>query len=199
MNARLSDEEIARYYDGELSPEEALRVERQLPDDPAAEGVLGGLEQLGDVVRAWADVRGRDESGIADQVMARIASEDAGKGQVVSLPQRPPARHLGRVAVLVGGALSLAAAVTLVVRSGDPVRPAERPNRVALALPTTPSAAPEDVPPPSDEPEDSPAAAIESVDFGAHAGSIFVVGGTEGAVPVVWLLDDASDTRMQPL
>jgi hypothetical protein len=37
----------------------------------------------------------------------------------------------------------------------------------------------------------SPAVAIESVDFGSHPGTVFVVEAGGSATPVVWLADDA--------
>jgi hypothetical protein len=37
----------------------------------------------------------------------------------------------------------------------------------------------------------SPAVAIESVDFGSHSGTVFVVEASGSATPVVWLDDDA--------
>ena len=37
----------------------------------------------------------------------------------------------------------------------------------------------------------SPAVAIESVDFGSHSGTVFVVEAGGSATPVVWLADDA--------
>ncbi len=37
----------------------------------------------------------------------------------------------------------------------------------------------------------APAVAIESVDFGSHAGTVFVVEAGDSVTPVVWLADDA--------
>jgi anti-sigma factor RsiW len=199
MNAPVSDEELARYHDGELSPLEAERVERLLREDPRAEQALGGLEQLGDVLRAWADRRGEEHGDLADSVMARIAEErDQPKARVVPLGGGP-ARRLRRAAVVVTGALSLAAAAALVFRLVQPTPPANGPARALTARTAAPRAAVDQPLLPAEESEADPAAAIETVDFGAHAGSIFVVDGSQGDVPVVWLLDDDPRVRMQPL
>jgi hypothetical protein len=37
----------------------------------------------------------------------------------------------------------------------------------------------------------NPTVAIETVDFGEHAGTVFVVESSVGVTPVVWLVDDA--------
>ena len=203
MNARLSHEELARYYDGELSPADAERVERLLRDDVQAARVLGGLEQLGDVMRAWADRRGTAQDDLVNDVMARISRDgEQPDSRVVPLHGAGPARRLRRAAVVITGALSLAAAAAVAIRLGHAPPPASRPapvvavRSVAHPAAKAPTAAVVEA-----QPEGDPAAAIESVDFGAHAGSIFVIAGTEGDVPVVWLLDDAADARgrMQPL
>jgi len=204
MSASISDEELSRYYDGELSPADAERVERLLRDDPEAERALEGLEQLGDVMRAWADRRGAAQDDFVNDVMARIARDgEQPESRVVPLHASSPARRLRRAAVVITGALSLAAAAAVALRVAQAPPPVPGP---ALPVAQAPSLAQ----PPANassatvaeaQLDADPAAAIESVDFGAHAGSIFVIAGTEGDVPVVWMLDDAADARgrMQPL
>jgi anti-sigma factor RsiW len=201
MSARVSDEELVRYYDGELEAADAERVERLLRDDPHAERALEGLEQLGDVMRAWADRRGAAHDDLVNDVLARIARDgDQPESRVLPLHGSGPARRLRRAAVVITGALSLAAAAAVAVRVAQAPPPVSTPalpvaQTHSLAEPATSSSS---VVVAEVQLEADPAASIESVDFGAHAGSIFVIAGTEGDVPVVWLLDDAAD-RMQPL
>ena len=106
----------------------------------------------------------------------------------------------------VGLAVAAAAAIALYLRPAPPpsraAASAERPpTSTEHVLPVSPAAS-EVL---AENTESEPGASIESVDFGAAGGSIFMVpngqSSEDSETPVVWLLDDAApdEGRMAPL
>jgi ferric-dicitrate binding protein FerR (iron transport regulator) len=161
------DRDLMRAYDGELSPAEEDRIAKLLAEDPGCQRILGGLELVGEAVRAWANAKSGPADGIADRVMAAVAA--------THLPRRPSVRRR-RVVASVAGALAIAAGVALAIGLGSHH---SAPGRTTQASAET----------------DSPRSAdIEVVDFGGQAGSIFLVQADNDApTPVVWLEDPDTD------
>ena len=168
--SRPSDRDLMRAYDGELSPAEEERIARLLAEDPGSQRILGGLELVGEAVRAWADARSGPADGIADRVMAAVATTDA--------PKRLPLRR-GRVVASVG-ALAIAAGVALAIGLGSHDGAPDRTEQASVET-------------------DSPLSAdIEAVDFGGQFGSIFLVQADNDApTPVVWLDDSEADPEAE--
>jgi hypothetical protein len=190
-----------RYYDGELSEEEAAELERTLDGQSAR--VVAGLDQLGSVLRAVSERDSEAAGDIAGSVLERIAADEA-QPAPAAVAIRPAARWVAPAAV---AALALAASVALYLGSGqEPPSPVARTaSRATLPAEPVQTVAPVVAPPqpeaPAVEEEDvPPAVAIEAVDFGSHNGAIFMVsaGAEAEATPVVWLTDDAAP-RTEPL
>ena len=66
----------------------------------------------------------------------------------------------------------------------------EQPSRPSGAARSTRSAARRASPRNRCSPRSDPAVAIETVDFGAREGTIFLMQEGEGSTPVVWLMDE---------
>jgi hypothetical protein len=164
---RPSDRDLMRAYDGELAPAEEQRIARLLAEDPGSQRILGGLELVGEAVRAWADAKSGPADGIADRVMAAVAAAD--------VPKRRSARQRWVVGS-VAGALAIAAGVAL-----------------AIGL-RSPGGAPGWAEQASVETDSLLSADIEAVDFGGQPGSVFLVQADDNApTPVVWLEDPEAD------
>jgi ferric-dicitrate binding protein FerR (iron transport regulator) len=165
--SRPSERELIKLYDGELSPEEERHIAELLAEDPRSQRVLGGLELVGEAVRAWADDMARPADDIADRVMAAVAATDP--------PRRLPVRRR-RVVAAVAGALAIAASVALVIRVG---------GHDATSGPAEQASA---------ETDPAASADIEVVDFGDQPGTIFLVQADDDApTPVVWLDDPEAE------
>ncbi|HVW24694.1 MAG TPA: hypothetical protein VHC69_04960 [Polyangiaceae bacterium] len=196
-----SDERLMRYFDGELDAGDAREVELWLESSPEARLKLLAWDRVGDAVRAIADASTAG-SDIADSVMARIAPP--ARPALAGANARAPRRWIAAVPAI-GLALAAAAAVVLYFRS--PATPSV--GAAASVVRTTPgqgATAFEAAASPMVAVADTESgAAIESVDFGASAGSIFMVPSGQNAddaqTPVVWLMDDAppDEGRMAPL
>jgi hypothetical protein len=110
-----------RYYDGELSEEEAAELERTLDGQSAR--VVAGLDQLGSVLRAVSERRSEAAGDIAGSVLERIAADEA-QPAPAAVAIRPAARWVAPAAV---AALALAASVALYLGSGqEPPSPVAR-------------------------------------------------------------------------
>jgi ferric-dicitrate binding protein FerR (iron transport regulator) len=156
-----------QFYDGELSPAEEQRIATLLAQDPRSRRALDGLELVGEAVRAWADAKAGPADGIADRVMAAIATADP--------PRRLPVRRR-RAVVAVAGALAIAASVAVAIGLG---RHDVTSGQAEQA---------------SGETDPVPSADIEVVDFGDQAGTIFLVQADNDApTPVVWLEDPEAE------
>jgi len=128
--------ELMQFADGELDAEARVRVEALLESSAEARGVVDAMGTLGEVVREGIEERastsGRAADGIADGVMAAIATAAAegreargGDRNVVPFAPSRPALPVPRK-VRAGGAsavvavLALAAGVVLFARSKEP-------------------------------------------------------------------------------
>lgn len=196
MTGPIDDLDLMRLHDGELPPDEAASVEAYLRADPQALATLERFERVGELVRELADKRGAGGTTIADSVMASIERDRAAR------PTMPAWR---RIAPIGAAVLAMAAAAALVVRANAPhERPASRVVAVAHLPAAQPVPASASVPPGAVAPEAEeavPSVAIESVDFGARDGTIFMVQNGESETPVVWLMDDSAvpGGRIEPL
>jgi anti-sigma factor RsiW len=174
-----------RYHDGEVSEAEALEVEQALLHEPALLEELEAYAELGSFVRAFAEQRVHGPLDISERVMRAIEQ-----------PKAPVRTLLPRVATWVSLAAAIAAGSVLVVRSwSSPRAPAGAhaggANESAELMPSSSnSAAPELSAALEAEPK-LPPATIESVDFGANTGMVFVVSTDSSETPVVWMPDDA--------
>jgi anti-sigma factor RsiW len=194
MSRRSQDELLMRYYDGELSEQEAAELERTL--DATGARVVAGLDQLGAILRSAGEQRGEAAGDIAGAVLERIEREEAPAPAPTPLA-KPAPRWVAPAAVAV-----LAAAASLALFAGSGLEsPAPVASRAPLpAEPSHPVAVPAPpVPEPALEEEEdvAPAVAIEAVDFGSYNGAIFMVSAGAEATPVVWLTDDTP--RTEPL
>jgi hypothetical protein len=123
--------ELMALADGELEGPARERAEKLVAESEEAQRVLEAMREpavglwLGEAMRARAGAA----DGIADAVMAEIASQSEGaaarardEGGVVRLAgphgRRGTRRRLAAAVAAVGGALALAAAVALYARSG---------------------------------------------------------------------------------
>ena len=182
---------LMRYYDGELDAEEAAELEAELASAPEAREVLAGLEQLSEFVRK--DAAAASAPDLSAAIMEQVAREPRRERRAEPVPAG------WRVIVPAAAAvLALAASVALVNEiSRTPAAPApvvqHSPPPVA-SLPLEAVAA-------SSVVIERDAVAIETVDFGARRGTIFVMQEGEGSTPVVWLMDEPTPpgARMEPL
>jgi anti-sigma factor RsiW len=190
---RGAQERLMRYVDGEADAEEAELVERWLSESAEARALLRDLESMSSSVRAIAEERGARAASIADAVMAQVASD--GPVSRTRLRPMPGAvakkdRRLAGAVPAIGLALAAAAAVVVYLRphpAGLVPTVGQRPSAALLPEPfSTTSSLPAEVA--AAEPESG--ASIESVDFGAQNGTIFIVPAGPQSTPVVWLMDD---------
>lgn len=186
---------LMQHYDGEVSLDAA-----ELGDDDRE--VLAALGQLGDCVRVWADEQSL-EVDVADAVMARLDERPAlralpGGGAPAPSPLASSAAPGGSTRSAWGWALGAAAAAALLIRLVTSESATTEPLLVAAA-PATPTHQPAAVLEEGQEPD--PAAEIESIEFGASGGAIFLVSAGTENTPVVWLSDDGleGDVRKHPL
>jgi len=180
------DERLMRYLDGEASEDEAREVERWLEESREARALASDIEAVGAAVRAIADEKGAGGDSIADAVMRRLELPASPR----SLDeQRAKKRGAGKTSLLfpaIGVSLAAAAAVVFLLRSpagdaGGPVAGARVDPSASSGTESAEIAVIVD---------DATGAAIESVDFGAQNGTIFMVPSGAQVTPVVWLVDD---------
>lgn len=192
------EEQLMQYLDGELDGPAAREVERLLAQSAEARALLSDFEEVGSSVRAIGLDRARALGDVTEAVMARV-SEDMGPASGAPMASRviPMARYWAPAAAL---AMAAAAAGALYFR---PVRaPVPAPARVLPTLAVAPTIASSVVAADESTPgEEEPGAEIESVDFGAHNGTIFMVATGPQVTPVVWLMDENAPggVRMKPL
>jgi anti-sigma factor RsiW len=172
-----------RYLDGEASEDEALEVELWLAESREARALARDIEAVGAAVRAIADEKGAAGDSIADAVMRRLELPAAPR----SLEEQRSKKGAGRKLLpAIGLSLAAAAAVVLFLKS-----PAVDTRGPVAGTPVDPSASSG-----SESAEiaviadDATGAAIESVDFGAQNGTIFMVPSGAQVTPVIWLVDD---------
>ena len=204
-----NDERLMRYFDRELEGAEADEIEQWLAESEEARTLLLHLERVGDTVREIGADMGAGSAGIADAVMARLAEAESSAPKPLQSPARGggaetrAARRWFAAVPAVGLAFAAAAAIVFYFRPHP--RPLVNGVVPAVTVSSAGSIAPEPAasePPPSVAAD---AASIESLDYGAVAGTIFMVPGDpsseETQTPVVWLKDEPApdEGRMAPL
>jgi anti-sigma factor RsiW len=200
-----SDDRLMRYFDGEADEAEARDIELWLESSERGRLVVSSFERVGDAVRAIGTDRGASFD-VADAVMARAFEGAASAGAVVPLQRPSRRRRWASVAPALGLFFAAAAVIALYFRpKAHPAEVDTAPSVVAVASERSLPAAPEASEQVAALRGAESGAAIESVDFGAVAGTIFMVpndsGEGEPETPVVWLMDEPADNegRMAPL
>jgi len=181
-----------RYVDGEADSDEAERVEQWLSESAEARALLRDLESIGSDVRAIADDRGSRGSSIADAVMAQIAGAGpVSRMRVRAVPIETAKKGRGLVGAVpaIGLALAAAAAVMVYLRPHPGPVSAVR-DRPSAAVAPEPFSMTSSVPAELAAVDPESGASIESIDFGAQNGTIFIVPSGAQSTPVVWLMDD---------
>jgi hypothetical protein len=175
-----ADELVDRFYDGDTNEEQTRAAQALIAAEPRSRARLERLALLGSLVREVESER-KLPSDFTDRVMAGVLAERPLKAR--------KARRLPAPALAVASALALAAAIGLWLReSGTPAVPsaALTANTVAQG---SPSAAVRDAFE-ADLLAEAPSVSIESVDFGATQGAIFLVSAGVTDTMVVWTLDE---------
>ena len=176
-----TDQELMLWVDGELDEARAAEVEAFVRRDARVRAVVSALSEGGAMLAygALEDAGARGADSIVDRVMATVEADAAERGDVVRLPRK---RRM-TLAVGVGAAISLAAAVLLFVGSQRAWRLSPLTDgRVTGALVAEGPTSPE-----------LPGAFIDVVDFGARSGTIFYVPSEgDSTTAVVWLTEDES-------
>jgi anti-sigma factor RsiW len=176
-----SPEQLERYFDGELTPDEPTDLRAHLASCPECSAQQAALARLRTLIAMTAedDAQRVDSERMFAAIERGIAQEIATPApQLADVPARPriaAPRRLRRLtnAAPVLGALALAAAVMWMV-----YRPDGAPN---------------------DGNDDTYEAAeghseIVEVDFGSNAGTVFDIALSDGSsIPVVWIDDDDED------
>lgn len=189
---RGAQERLMRYMDGEVDAEEAELVERWLAESAEARALLRDLESIGGGIRAIAEERGARVDSIADSVMARVLNEgpiSRTRVRAASVQSVKKDRRVAAALPAVGLALAAAAAVMVYLRPHTSSESAVsgRPSAALASEPFSPMSA---VPVELAVADPESGASIESVDFGAQNGTIFIVASGPESTPVVWLMDD---------
>ena len=169
---------VMQYYDGELDLLSAQQLERQLSWDAPRRRYLDALDSVGDGVRD-AMRQATPAFDLTDQIMARVAADRA--AQPASSGQSRPTSWRRKVMVALGVGLgstaALAAGTVFWLSVG---MPSESQAEISVTARTL-------EPPALDD--GARGVAIESVDFGAGGGSIFMVQAGQTSTPVVWLTE----------
>ncbi|UJR82055.1 anti-sigma factor family protein [Sandaracinus amylolyticus] len=206
---RFADDRLHRYFDGELSPEEASEVRRLVETEPALRAKLDGLREVRGVVRA--SVADELDDVPSDDLWARIESRIAEKPAPAAAPQQPalraieggrseetarkpkghdPARQRRIVGVVIAGIALAAAVLLLVLRPGEPPPGTEG---QPIAEGGEPSRDDDAIDLGGGEPDAEELVfqtEVLEVDFGSNSGAVFAVEGDDGErYAVVWLAD----------
>lgn len=178
---------VMAYHDGELDPLSAQQLERQLSWDAPRRRYLDALDTIGDGVRD-AMRQATPAFDLTDQIMARVAAEPAQPSTSQASSSRR-ARPLAAaptswrrkitlaLGVGLGSTAALAAGAVFWLSVG---MPSESQAEFSVTARTLEAPALD---------EGVRGVAIESVDFGAGGGSIFMVQAGQTSTPVVWLTE----------
>ena len=213
-NTKPTDLELMLYADGELDGDRIAAVEAFLARDASAQKKLRALDVAASAVRERADEIASSADGIADLVMASLASEAKGEtaNEAPVLTKRsdaPKARAANDNArgiwAIVAIAVAAAAAFALWTRGSTPdVATSPTARRVSQHAASGVAKAPKagdsgskagasarEAP----SVDAQPGVEVSAVDFGAHVGALFYVPtGPEASemTTVVWLSDDSA-------
>ncbi|AKF05319.1 anti-sigma factor family protein [Sandaracinus amylolyticus] len=203
---RFADDRLHRYFDGELSPEEASEVRRLVETEPALRAKLDGLREVRAVVRAsvadelddvpsddlWARIESRiaEKPAAAPQPALRAVEGGRSEERARTPKAHDPARQRRIAGVVIAGLALAAAVLLLVLRPGEPppgtdgrpIAQGEQPGREDDAIDLGASE--------PDAEELVFQTEVLEVDFGSNSGAVFAVEGDDGErYAVVWLAD----------
>lgn len=171
----LDDDTLQRYFDGDLTPVEEVRVRAEVERSPTAQARLKELAQLSELLRSTLHEAGAglDADALFAGIQSDIRKQTAlGFGERLRLMSSEWIEH--RKAVLVPTVASLAvAAAALVVL----MVPRETSDPVAQTVPGVSAPAVKGT-------------RIENVDFGESTGTVFEVESQGVGAAVVWIADD---------
>jgi anti-sigma factor RsiW len=205
MNSEhLSQEQLQRGYDGDLSSQEAAELRRHLSTCPACQAEFDAIGRLGQLVRwaardALAPEKGvqPEAAGLPDfdrmfaAIQVAIAQPEAAQPTAADAPipitrarpQRPhrTPRWLTRSAPALGAVALAAAALLMVVRTEPPV-PNDA-NTVATNETDVPITTVNGL-----------RSEVVEANFGNNGGQVFDIPMSDGTpIPVVWIDDDDDD------
>ncbi|MFW6087413.1 MAG: anti-sigma factor family protein [Myxococcota bacterium] len=182
---QIDDDQIQRYFDGELSPAEAEALRQAIEASEEHQAKLEQLERLRSLVRMAAEEMTADLP--ADDLYARVKGELEAKGRRDNL--RSIEGGASRRRAVTGAAVGLALAAAVVLALLRPGTTDDAP--VARPETETPETA---VASRQGEPEaptrGEQGSRVEEVDFGGNTGTVFEVEGSAGHdIAVVWIDD----------
>jgi hypothetical protein len=187
---------LHRFYDGELSPEEAASLQSHIDQDEGSLAKLEALQELGSILRAnaqdaalpdaddlFAAIEGQLENPADELPVSRPQLRVVGGSK---LPEAKP-QHAPGYMILALAAVALLTfwflpsdsdeSASEVAAIQDPISPVELDEESSLVLiDTTPSGS-----------------EVLAVDFGQNTGTSFTVEGEVGQpVAVLWIMDEES-------
>jgi anti-sigma factor RsiW len=175
-----ADELVDRFYDGDTDEEQTRAAQALIAADPRSRARLERLSLLGSLVREVESER-KLPADFTDRVMDGVLAQRSSKTR--------RSRRLPATALAAASALALAAAIGLWLReTGTPAAPS-----AALTGTTAAEGSPSAAVREAFEAEhlaEAPSVSIESVDFGATQGAIFLVSAGVTDTMVVWTLDE---------
>lgn len=196
--AKVNEEQLSAYFDGELDPGEKVAVEQWLARDAGGRATLVELGVMRDAIGVSLDTEAAKVPSarfeqIWDEIDRALDRETAAHHPAAAAPSLW-ARMLGvlRPAWLPLAALAGVATVALVFASGRSVTPTTNPEvAVSKPLPATPRPTPivpevEAVFPAPEMYE----AEIERIEFGGKNGRIGTIEGKRGTTTVIWVSDE---------
>jgi anti-sigma factor RsiW len=188
MNHEAEDR-LMRYVDGDLDEEQALAVEEWLAQSSEARAFLRDLSLIGREVRSIAEEYGKRSGPITDDVMSRIMQEGGLRGGPARAAA-PRERRIHTVLPAVGLAFAAAAAVAIYLKPHHtiPVESVRNDPSATTAPEPFSATSVSSMVAQAEDPEGGPS--IESVDFGAQNGTIFMVPSGPELTPVLWMDDD---------
>ncbi len=176
QGAKIDDERLQMFFDGELAPEDEAAVRRDLESSPEGQAEL---REWDGIRRAMKNVSGEWTGALdSDALFARIEAEiGASAPATVERQHAPEKASLPPLRVVPGGRERR---IWGAVATGFAAAAA-----VSLAVMTWPA---EPVPP---HVEASRGTEVLEVDFGTNAGTVFNVEGSAGqSLAVVWIDDE---------
>ena len=183
MATPIDDDILQRFYDGDLSPAEAHRVEAQVARDPAAQRRLRELTRLSLLLRSSADELSStlDSEALFASIEARIAAEPApSTGTRLRVVASEWVAHRRATLVPVLAATAVAAATLIAV-----LRPAEPATQLAVQIQALERKAP-----PADVASSVKGTSVETIDLGSSTGTVFEIDDEGVRVAVVWISDE---------
>ena len=182
-----ADELVDRFYDGDTDEEQTRAAQALIAAEPRSRARLERLALLGSLVREVESER-KIPSDLTDRVMRGVLAERS--------PNARKSRRLPAAALAVASALALAAGIGLWLREPGTAVPSAALTGTTVTR-GSPSAAVRD----AFEAEllaEAPSVSIESVDFGATQGAIFLVSAGVTDTMVVWTLDEPAQHPSGP-